>query len=98
MCRLCDADSVKPIRGGLLSAAGGALLVLLLITAAALAATGDLYQPLGRTGCISETGAGPCADGHALYGAGAVAVSADGKSVYVASFRSDAVARFNRAP
>ena len=60
--------------------------------------TGAITQPTGTAGCISETGAGPCADGHALYGAGAVAVSADGKSVYVASYRSDAVARFNRAP
>jgi DNA-binding beta-propeller fold protein YncE len=73
-------------------------LVLLLVTAGALAVIGDLTQPAGTAGCISETGAGPCADGHGLDGAGAVAVSPDGKSVYVASFGSDAVARFNRAP
>ena len=60
--------------------------------------TGAITQPAGTAGCISETGAGPCADGHGLYGPEAVAVSADGKSVYVASFGSDAVARFNRAP
>ena len=73
-------------------------LVLLLTTAAALALTGDLTQPAGTAGCISETGAGPCADGHALQGPEGVAVSADGKSVYVASFVSNAVARFNRTP
>ena len=39
-------------------------LVLLLATAAALAVTGALTQPAGTAGCISETGAGPCADGH----------------------------------
>ena len=44
-------------------------LVLLLVTAAALAVTGDLTQPAGTAGCVSETGAGPCADGHALDGA-----------------------------
>ena len=47
---------------------------------------------------MSQTGAGPCAHGHALKGADGVAVSADGKSVYVASFSSNAVARFNRSP
>jgi hypothetical protein len=45
-----------------------------------------------------ETGAGPCADGHALDRPFSVAVSADGKSVYIASFDGDAVARFNRTP
>ena len=57
--------------------------------------TGALTQPAGAAGCISETGAGPCADGHALDSANSVAVSADGKSVYVAS-GSGAVVRLNR--
>jgi DNA-binding beta-propeller fold protein YncE len=73
-------------------------LVLLLVTAGALAVTGDLSQPAGTAGCMSETGSGPCADGHGLNGPFGVAVSPDGKSVYVASNVSDAVARFNRAP
>jgi sugar lactone lactonase YvrE len=60
--------------------------------------TGAITQPAGSAGCISETGAGPCADGHGLDGPYSVAASADGKSVYVASFFSHAVARFNRAP
>ena len=92
--------SMKPIRGGLLSAVGGALLVLLLITAAALAATGDLTQPAGVAGCVSEEGTGPCADGHALDDPISVAVSPDGKNVYVASFpySSNAVVRLNRDP
>ena len=60
--------------------------------------TGALTQPAGTPGCVSETGAGPCAHGHALKGASGVAVSPDGKSVYVASFNSNAAARFNRAP
>jgi DNA-binding beta-propeller fold protein YncE len=60
--------------------------------------TGAISQPAGTAGCISETGAGPCADGHALDHPSEVAVSADGKNVYVASFGSDAVARFNRNP
>jgi DNA-binding beta-propeller fold protein YncE len=70
--------------------------VLLLVTATALAATGDLTQPAGTAGCVSETGAGPCADGHALGSANSVAVSADGKNVYVASGGSNAVVRLNR--
>jgi DNA-binding beta-propeller fold protein YncE len=91
---------MRAIRGGLLSAIGGALLVLLLITAAALAATGDLTQPPGAAGCVSQEETRPCADGHALDGPYSVAVSPDGKSVYVASFpySSNAVVRLNRNP
>ena len=58
--------------------------------------TGAITQPAGAAGCVSETGAGPCADGHGLDGPTSVAVSPDGKSVYVASTISDAVARLNR--
>jgi hypothetical protein len=71
---------------------------LLLVTAAALAVTGDLSQPTGNAGCVSEDGTGPCADGHALSGAYGVAGSPDGKSVYVASYSSNAAVRFNRTP
>src|SRR6185503_17983328 len=53
-------------------------------------------QPAGRAGCVSETGTGPCADGHGLNGASGVAVSPDGKSVYVASMGG--VARLVRNP
>ena len=35
----------------------------------ALAATGDLTQPAGTAGCISEDGVETCADGHGLGGA-----------------------------
>ena len=73
-------------------------LVLLLATAAALAVTGTLTQPAGTAGCVSETGTGPCADGHGLRYPDSVAVSADGKSVYAASDLSRAVVRFNRNP
>jgi DNA-binding beta-propeller fold protein YncE len=60
--------------------------------------TGKISEPAGTAGCISETGAGPCADGHALLTVLAVAVSTDGKSVYGASLDSNAVARFKRTP
>jgi DNA-binding beta-propeller fold protein YncE len=61
--------------------------------------TGGLSQPQGRAGCISEDGSGgDCQDGSALFGAGGVAVSPDGESVYVASSRSNAVAIFDRDP
>jgi DNA-binding beta-propeller fold protein YncE len=60
--------------------------------------TGALTQPAGTGGCTNETGSNDCADGHALRDPTSVAVSADGKSVYLASFLSDAVARFNRTP
>jgi DNA-binding beta-propeller fold protein YncE len=60
--------------------------------------TGAITQPAGAAGCVSNTGAGPCVDGHALNGPTGVAVSPDGKSVYAAVPSSTAVARFNRAP
>ncbi len=60
--------------------------------------TGAITQPAGTAGCVSEDGSGPCADGHALNRPYSVAVSPDGKSVYVASIGSSAVVRFKRAP
>jgi DNA-binding beta-propeller fold protein YncE len=60
--------------------------------------TGAITQPAATAGCVSETGAGPCADGHGLFSPFGVAVSPNGVSVYVASAGSNAVARFNRAP
>src|SRR5919204_4778192 len=73
-----------------------ACLVLLLAAAAALAATGDLTQPAGSAGCVSEGGSQGCTVGHSLTGPTSVAVSPDGKSVYVASYVDNAVARLNR--
>jgi DNA-binding beta-propeller fold protein YncE len=58
--------------------------------------TGAITQPAGPAGCISETGAGSCADGHALDGVDGIALSPDAKSLYVASFDSSAVAIINR--
>jgi DNA-binding beta-propeller fold protein YncE len=60
--------------------------------------SGALTQPPGTAGCVSEDGSGPCADGHGLYNTHNLAVSGDGKSVYVASYSSSALVRFNRAP
>ena len=59
--------------------------------------TGAISQPVGTAGCVSEDGSGPCADGHGLRGPYSVAVSPDGKSVYVASYESDAVAEAQSA-
>jgi DNA-binding beta-propeller fold protein YncE len=81
---VCPQAAALPLAG----------LVLLLVTAAALAATGGLTQPAGTAGCISHTGSGPCADGHALISVHSPAVSPDGKSVYAIS--DDAVVRLNR--
>src|SRR5262249_23288938 len=59
--------------------------------------TGRLTRLAGTAGCVSETGSGgDCVDGKALRSAGGVAVSADGRSVYVASLSSGAVAVFAR--
>jgi DNA-binding beta-propeller fold protein YncE len=59
--------------------------------------SGQLSQLAGTTGCVSEDGSlGLCADGKALDSPQSVAVSADGKHVYVTSVRSDAIAVFRR--
>jgi DNA-binding beta-propeller fold protein YncE len=57
---------------------------------------GTLRQKQGTEGCISEDGSSGCADGTALEGAGALAISENGRSVYVASYGSNAVAVFDR--
>jgi DNA-binding beta-propeller fold protein YncE len=55
-------------------------------------AIGELTQKGGTAGCISQDGtSGTCQDGTALDEAQTVAVSADGKNVYVASAASGAV-------
>jgi DNA-binding beta-propeller fold protein YncE len=60
-------------------------------------ATGELSFKVDILGCVSEDGSGDqCIDGFALNNAAAVAVSPDGRNVYVASFSSDAVAVFDR--
>jgi DNA-binding beta-propeller fold protein YncE len=59
--------------------------------------TGALAQKAGTDACVSETGTGgSCAIGRALAGASGVAVSPDGRHVYVASYVSDALATFER--
>src|SRR4051794_22546577 len=59
--------------------------------------TGALTQKLLTAGCLAEDGTGTgCDDGRALDGASGVAISPDGKSVYVASVISDAVAILKR--
>jgi DNA-binding beta-propeller fold protein YncE len=61
-----------------------------------LAAAPPLRQLVGAAACVSETG-GTCADGFGLDLASGVAVSPDGRSVYVTSVVSDAVAVFDRS-
>jgi DNA-binding beta-propeller fold protein YncE len=69
-------------------------------------ATGSLEQLPGRLGCLSSGKASNkvCGKARALKGAGpgvgsrAIAVSPDGRNVYVASFLSDAIAVFDRNP
>ncbi len=86
--------------GGLASPAAivlGVLMLTLVMAGRAAAQSGALTQLAGTDGCVSETGTGGvCADGKALDGAISVAVSRDGKHVYVASSISDAVAVFSR--
>jgi DNA-binding beta-propeller fold protein YncE len=57
--------------------------------------TGALTQLPATDACISEDGSrGDCADGVGLLGARSVAVSPDGRTVYVAATDSSAVAAF----
>jgi DNA-binding beta-propeller fold protein YncE len=60
-------------------------------------ATGVLTQMPGLEGCIGEVG-GECADGRGLDAPQVVDVSSDGRSVYVASSESSAVAVLTTVP
>ena len=60
-------------------------------------ADGAITEATGTDSCISDDGSGPCVDGRALAGIFATAISGDGRSIYVASLDSDAVARLDRA-
>lgn len=60
---------------------------------------GALAQLGGRDGCFAAPGSfwgKTCTDGKALLGVASVAVSNDGKNVYIASHNSNAVANFSR--
>ena len=59
-------------------------------------ATGALTQAADGSGCVTGTALAGCATGRAVAMADAVAVSADGRNVYVASFAAGAVASFAR--
>jgi DNA-binding beta-propeller fold protein YncE len=62
-------------------------------------ATGVLTQKAGTDGCVSDSGtSGSCTNGTALLGARALALSLDGRNVYVAAEVSNAVAVFDRDP
>ena len=58
--------------------------------------TGELTQKPGAAGCIHDGTHATCALGAALQGPVALAVSPDGRSIYVASVLSDAVTVFAR--
>jgi fibronectin-binding autotransporter adhesin len=60
--------------------------------------TGALTQASNGTGCVSNTAIPGCTTGRALAGPDVVAVSPDGKNVYVGSFTGNAVAVFSRNP
>jgi fibronectin-binding autotransporter adhesin len=86
-----------------------AVAVAALLPGSALAAKpkpGTLTQLRGKRGCVVDRSSKPdtCAVGRGLKGAGpfmgseAVAVSPDGRNVYVAGFDSDAIATFSRNP
>src|SRR4051794_32582915 len=58
--------------------------------------TGALTQPGGQAGCISVMGNSGCARGAALRKPVSVAVSPDGKNVYVAAMQTSAVVTMER--
>ena len=58
--------------------------------------TGVLEQPFGRRGCIRQGRGGGCAPARALGGPAAIAISPDGRNVYVAAAGSDALSAFAR--
>jgi DNA-binding beta-propeller fold protein YncE len=76
----------------------GSVLTAMAIAAVPAAAAPPLAQLPGTTGCISDSGSGPCVLGKELDGAIAVAVSPDSRSVYVGSSVEAAIAVFSVDP
>jgi DNA-binding beta-propeller fold protein YncE len=76
--------------------AAGAAVVALVLATLALGAAGDLTPQ----GCIADDGdpAGCGTTEQGLSGAGGIAVSPDGRSVYVGSVADNAIVRFDRDP
>jgi DNA-binding beta-propeller fold protein YncE len=58
--------------------------------------TGSLAQLSSGAGCVADVATPGCATGRALAGPDIVAVSPDGKSVYVGAFKGSALAIFSR--
>jgi DNA-binding beta-propeller fold protein YncE len=58
--------------------------------------TGRLEQLPGRRGCVAHRGIGPCAQARALARPSALAISPDGRHVYVSAAGSNALAVFAR--
>jgi 6-phosphogluconolactonase (cycloisomerase 2 family) len=58
------------------------------------ATTGTLRQVPGRAGCVEEGGHDGCAPGHALRDAHSLALTPDGRTLYVVANGSDAIAVF----
>jgi DNA-binding beta-propeller fold protein YncE len=79
-----------------------ALLVLLVLISVASAqrsdggAVGRLVQPRGEDGCVHRTGINRCAEGRFVTSPEDLAISPDGRFVYVASYGSHAIAIFRR--
>jgi DNA-binding beta-propeller fold protein YncE len=80
-----------------LTAALVALVCATFAEGALAAGDGSLTRVKGKAGCVSVAGRHGCSRGRALDGAGSVAVSPGGGSVYVVAPSSDAVAIFRRA-
>ncbi|MBV9005092.1 MAG: beta-propeller fold lactonase family protein [Solirubrobacterales bacterium] len=59
--------------------------------------TGALTQAKGSTGCLTAKAIPGCASARGLNGADVVALSDDGRNVYVGAFRGSAVAVFSRS-
>ncbi len=60
--------------------------------------SGRLVQPPGTGGCIAAEGAGGCASAVGLDGPNSVAISADGRNVYVTSRTANSLTAFSRNP
>jgi DNA-binding beta-propeller fold protein YncE len=83
----------------MLRISGLALLLTLAIPAPASAAPGALSQPSGTAACISDDGSGgQCADGAGLASPRGIAISPDGRNVYVGGYSQSSIAIFSRDP
>ena len=92
-----EAGAVR-VSGRRMALVLAAAMCLGLVSAAAAWGAGGLSRPTGTAACISADGSGGACETGAVGDSTGIAISPDGRSVYVASYRKNIFSIFDRDP